>query len=179
MCLVVACELSNFLAFCLTLLAGNLLNSTCPSFKVFDTNDSSFKKNQKMSLWRICAVSGGYLASATYVCTALYHSSTLISACKQLVSRSNLALNSFAYGLQNSSIFFHITSRVRSSFGKFHEMYWSNPKSPDQAMTFLHFLDSGSMASSHSSMFSHLIFHFRNLLYKPSSTFQFILGPSI
>ena len=119
MCLAVVCELSNILAICLTLLAGNLLNSTCPSFKVFDTNDSSFKKNQKMSLWRICAVSGGYLASATYVCTALCHSSTLISVCLKLVSRSNLALNSFACGLQNSSNFSSI-----SLLGS--DLHWAN-----------------------------------------------------
>ena len=45
-CLAVACELSILLAICLTLLAGNLCNSACPSFKVLDTNHSSFKKNQ-------------------------------------------------------------------------------------------------------------------------------------
>ena len=55
-CLAVTCKLSIFLASCLTVLAGNFLNSTCPSFKVLDTNDSSFKKNQKMSLCKIWAV---------------------------------------------------------------------------------------------------------------------------
>ena len=58
-CFAGACKLSIFLASCLTVLAGNLLNSTCPSFKVLDTNDSSFKKNQKMSLCKMWAVSCG------------------------------------------------------------------------------------------------------------------------
>ena len=122
-CFAVACELSNFLAICLTLLAGNLLNSTWPSFKVLDTKDSSFEKNQNISLWKISAVSFGYLASPTGVCTASYYSSSLISACLKLVSKSNLALNSFAHGLQNSSNVFQMTSRVKSSLDKFNDMY--------------------------------------------------------
>ena len=44
---------------------------------------------------------------------------------------------------------------------------------------FLQFLDSGSIANSHSKMFSHLILHLMNLLYKLSLTVQSILGPSM
>ena len=125
---------------------------------------SSFKKNQNISLWRISAVSFGYLASPTWICTALYHSSTLISASLKLVSKSNVAINSFACGLENSSNLFQITSKVKSSLDKFHDMHSSKPKSPDQATIFLHFLASGSIASSHSRMFLHFSFHFKNLL---------------
>ena len=46
-------------------------------------------------------------------------------------------------------------------------------------MTFMHFLDSGNMASSQSRIFSHFSFHLRNLWYKLSFTVQSILGPSI
>ena len=94
MCLAVTFELSIFFATCLILLVGNLSRSMLPSLIVFETNSSSFKKNQKMSLWMILAVSGGYLAKATWVCTALYHSSTDLFPCKKLVSKSNLALTS-------------------------------------------------------------------------------------
>ena len=103
MCFAVAWELSNFFASWHTVLSGNLLNSTCPSFKVLETNNSSFKKIQNISLCRIWAVSWEYLANATCVCTALYHSLTLISPCLKLVSKSNLALTSLVCGLQNSS----------------------------------------------------------------------------
>ena len=59
MCFAVACKLSIFLASCLTVLAGNLFNSTWPSLKVLGTNDSSFKENQKMSLCKIRVISCG------------------------------------------------------------------------------------------------------------------------
>ena len=42
----------------------------------FDTNSSSFKKNQNMSWCKMFTVSGGYLARHTWACTASYHSST-------------------------------------------------------------------------------------------------------
>ena len=58
MCFAVACKHSIFWARCLTVLAGNLFNSTWPKFKVLETNDS-FKKNQKISLSKIWAVSCG------------------------------------------------------------------------------------------------------------------------
>ena len=72
-----------------------------------------------------------------------------------------------------------MTSKLRSSSGKHHDTYWSIPKSPHHAMTFLHFLESGNMTSSQSNMFSHFSFHFRNLWYKLSFTVQSIFGPSI
>ena len=39
---------------------------------LLDTNSSSFEKNQKISLCKILAVSGGYLARDTWAYTALY-----------------------------------------------------------------------------------------------------------
>ena len=74
-----------------------------------------------MSFWRIWAVSIGYLTSATCVCTALYHSSTLISACIKLVNKSNLVLNTLACGLQNSSNFY--ISLLRT------DLHWTNSMS--------------------------------------------------
>ena len=170
---------SSFFANCLTLLAGNLSRSMLESFIVLETNSSSLRKKQKMSLCNILAVSWGYFAKLISDCTALYHSSTDWSPCLKLVSKSNLALISFVYGLQNSSNFCQITSKHVSSGVKSHEIYWSMPKSPDQATTFLHFLASESIANSQSNIFSHFIFHLMNLLYKLSSTVQFILGPSM
>ena len=55
----VALELSSFWASCLTLLAGNFSRSTLPSLMVLETKSSSLRKNQKMSLCIILAVSGG------------------------------------------------------------------------------------------------------------------------
>ena len=72
-----------------------------------------------------------------------------------------------------------IISSVSWSIGKSQETYWSMPKSPDQAITFLHCCLSGNAVSSHSSIFLHLRCHFRNLWYSPSLTVQSILGPSI
>ena len=136
------------------------------SFMVLETNSSFFKKNQNISLCKILAVSGGHLARDT----ALYRSSTDHVPCLKLVSRQNLAPTSFACGLQKSLYLTHTVSEHRSSTGKYQETYWSIPKSPLQAMTFLHFFDSGNMASSQSRMFSYFSFHFKNLWYKPSFT---------
>ena len=116
----------------------------------------------------------GYLAKATWICTALYHSSTDLFPCWKLLSKSNLALTSFNWGLQNSS---NLSQMV--SVDKLQETYWPMPKSPLHIITFLHCLFSGNMASSHSRMFSHLKYHFRNLWYRPSFTVQSILGPSM
>ena len=139
MCLAVAFGLSIVLASCLTLLAGNFSKSTLPSFMVLDTNSSSCKKNQNISQWRIWAVSGGYLARLTCACTALHHSSTLCLPCLKLVRRSKQALTSFDCGLQNSSHFPQIVSKLSSSTDKHQDTYWSIPKSPLKAITLLHF----------------------------------------
>ena len=136
-------------------------------------------KNQKISQCKILTVSGGYLVWDTRACTALYHSSIEWLPCLKLVSRANLALISLVCGLQKSSNLAHMTSKLRSSGSQHHDIYWSIPKSPLHAMTFLHFLESGNMASLQSNMFSHFNFHLRNLWYKLSFTVQSIFGPSI
>ena len=118
MYLTVALELSIFLGSWHTSLAGNLFKSMLLSLMVFDTNSSSLRKNQMISLCKILAVSCGYLAKATCVCTVFYHSSMLLSPCLKLVSKSNLALTSLDWGLQNSPNFSHITSKASSSFVK-------------------------------------------------------------
>ena len=83
-----------------------------------ETKSSFLKKNQNISLCKILAVSGGYLARDTCACTTLYHSLTYLFPCLKFVSRSNLALTSFACGLQKSSYLAHIVSKERSSVGK-------------------------------------------------------------
>ena len=88
-------ELSIFFASCLTLFVGHLSRSMLLSLIVLETNSSFFRKNEKMSLWCILAVSWGYLAKTAWVCTALYHSSTDLFPCKKLVNKSNLALTLF------------------------------------------------------------------------------------
>ena len=117
--------------------------------------------------------SGGYFARLIWACTQLYHSSTLFYPWWKLVNKSNLACTSLDWGLQNSSNWDQIVSKSNSSFVKPHDTYWSIPKCPLQAMTFLHCWGSGRAASSHSSIFSHFN------LYKLSLTVQSILGPSI
>ena len=114
----------SFFANCLTLLAGNLSRSILESFIVLETNSSSLRKNQKMSLCNILAVSWGYLAKLICDCTALYHSSTEQSPCLKLVIKSNLALISSVCGLQNSSKFCQVTSKHISSGARSHEMYY-------------------------------------------------------
>ena len=146
---------------------------------VLQTKSLPFKKNQNISLCKILVVSGGYLARHTWACTVLYHSSTDLFPCLKLVSRSNLALTSFTCGLQKSSYLAYITSKQRFSAGKHHETYQSIPKSPLHTMTYLHFLDSDTMASSQSNILSHFSFHLRNLWFKPSLTVKSISGPSI
>ena len=176
-CLAVAFELSILFTGCLTLLAGKFSKSTLPSFMVLDTKSPLGKKNQSISWCRILAVSGGYLARLMCSCTTLYHSSTLLLPCLKLVRRSKWALTSFDCGLQNSSNFPQIVSKLSSSADKHNDTYWSIPKSPLQAITFLHFCCSGSAASSHSRMFSHFKCHLKNLWYRASLTIQSILGP--
>ena len=63
---------------------------------------------------------------------------------------SEWACTSLVCGLQNSSYFPLIVSRLRSSFDKPHYTYWSILKSPLQAITFLYFLCPGRARSSHS-----------------------------
>ena len=136
-----------------------------------------------LACWEVCALMPhqidlnhlGFLPKATWVCTALYHSSTDLFPCWKLVSKSNLALASLDWGLQNSSNLSQMVSTINSSMDKFQETYWSMPKSPLHAITFLHCLFSGNMASSHPRMFSHLKCHLMNLWYRPSFTVQSIL----
>ena len=65
MCLTVDFDDSMFFASCLTLLAGNFSKFIFESMMVLETSLLSFKKNQKISLCKILAVSGEYLARDT------------------------------------------------------------------------------------------------------------------
>ena len=124
---------------------GKLSHSACwdlVQIYILITNGSGYKffitqEKQKISLCKILAVSRGYLAKLTWAYTALYLSSTLLLPCLKLV-RSKWACTSFDCGLQNSSNFPQIVSKVNSSAGKHHETYWSMPKSLLQASN--HFL---------------------------------------
>ena len=122
-CLAMAFELSYFFASWHTLLAGNLSRSTLPSFMVLETNSSSCRKNQNMSLCKIFAVSGGYLVRLTCACTRLYHSSTHFDPWWNLVNKSNLANTSLNWGLKISSNQDQIVSNSNSSFVKSHDTY--------------------------------------------------------
>ena len=123
MCLVVDFEDSIFLASCLPLLAGNFSRSILELFMVLETNFSSLRKHQNISLCKILAASGGYLSRVTWAGTALYYSSTDLLPCLKLVSRSNLALISLVCGLQKSSYLATITSKLKYSVGKYHGTY--------------------------------------------------------
>ena len=179
MYLAVAFELSYFLSSWHILLAGNLSQSTLPLFMVLKTKSSSCSKKQNRSPCKIFAVSGGYFVKLTCACTLLYHSSTLLDSWQKLVNKSNLAHTPFNWGLQNSSNQVQIVSNFNSSLVRPQDTYWSIPKSPLQAMTFLHCCGSGSAAGLHSSMFSHFNLHFKNQWYKLLLNVQSILGPSI
>ena len=146
-----------------TCLLGNFSKSTLPSFMVLDTNSLSCKKNQNMSQCRILAVSGVCLAKLTCAYIALYHSSTLLLPCLNLLRRSNREFTSLDCGLQNSSYLPQIVSKSSTSADKPQDRYWSIPKSLLQAITFLHFCCSGSATSSPSRMFSHFKCHLKNL----------------
>ena len=106
---------------------------------VFDTNSSSLKKNQSISPCRILAVSYGSLSNATCVCTALYHSSTLLSPCLKLVSKSNLALTSLDWGFKKSSNFFQYNIYGKLFIGKIPRHTLINPKIPTPGIHFLAF----------------------------------------
>ena len=107
-----------------------------------DTNSSSLIKSQKISLCCILAVSRGYFARVTWACTVLYQSLMLLLPCLKLVRRSNWALTPLDWGFQNSSNWSHIVSKLSSSLGMHHDIYWSIPRSQLQAV-FLHFCHSG------------------------------------
>ena len=137
-----------------------------------------YGRNKNVPVKYLCSLRG-YLAKANWVCTDLYYSSTDLLPCQMLVRGSNLALTSLDCDLQNCSYFSQMVPSISFSLDKFQETYWSMPKSPSQAITFLHCLLSGNMASSHSRMFSHFKCHLRNLWYRPSFTVQSILGTSM
>ena len=136
----VAFDVSIFFASCLTLLAENFCNSTLHSFMVLETK-SYISMQDTCSFWWV-------FTRDTCACTALYNLSTDLYPCLKLVSRSNLAMPSFACGLQKSSYLAYIVSKQRSPAGKHQETYWSIPKSLLHTMTFLHFSDLHNMASS-------------------------------
>ena len=138
MCLVVALLDSSFLAICHTFAAGYWAMFVLPSFIVLAINSLSIMKNQKMSLVRIAAVSGGYSHNGMCTCTALYHSSMLLLPCQKVVSKSNHVHTAFDCGLQKSSNLDHMVCNVTSAVGRAHEMYISSPASPDYWITFLH-----------------------------------------
>ena len=163
------CLICLFLASWCTLLVKNVSRSKLPSLIVWDTNSSSFKKNQNISWCKILAVSGGYLGRLTWACTTFYHSSTLQFPCLKLV-------NPYFIALQNSSNLYHILSNLSSFWASSMTHIGPSPKSPLNAITFLHCCFSGRAASWHSSMFSHFNFHSRNQWYSPSFT---LLGLSL
>ena len=155
----------HFLGQLSDLACRNFFKSLLLSLMIFDTVSSSLrKKKRNIPLCRILAVSCGYFARLIWACTALYHSSTEQYPCLKVVNRSNFALTSFVCGLENTSNVVQMTSMHKSSRDRHQDTYWSIPKLPDQAITSLHFLVSANIASSHSYMFSHFNFHFRNWL---------------
>ena len=94
------------------------------------------EKPKNFTMEDLCCFWGGYLARLTWACTALYYSSILLLPCQKLASRSKEVQASLVCGLQNSSYFPQIVSRLRSSFDKPKDTYWSTPKSQLEAITF-------------------------------------------
>ena len=136
MCLTVDLLDSSYLAICCTFTAGYCARSVLPSFIVLTINSLSVMKNQKMSLVRIAAVSGGYSHNGMCTCISLYHSSMLLLPCQKVVNKSNRACTAFDCGLHKSSNLDHMVCNVTSAVGRTHEMYISSPASPDHWITF-------------------------------------------
>ena len=84
-----------------------------------------------MYLWQYFGCFQGVFGQI-YLClhSALYHSSMLQFRCLKLVSKSNLVQPSLDCGLQYSSYFPHIVTRVSSFEDRFQDTYWSMPQSP-------------------------------------------------
>ena len=122
---------SSFVAICHTFAAGYCARSVFPSFTVLVVNSLSDMKNQKISLVRIVAVSGGYSKNGMCACTAFYHSSMLLLPYQKDANKSKHAHTTFDCGLQNLSNLDHITCNVTSVVGRAHQMYISSPTSPD------------------------------------------------
>ena len=110
-----------------------------PSFIVLTINSLSVIKNQKMTLVRIAAVSGGYSHNGMCACTPLYYLSMLLLPCQKVVNISNHACTAFDCGAQKSSNFDHMVCNVTSAVGRAHEMHISSPASPDHWITFFAF----------------------------------------
>ena len=126
----VAFKLSIFLASCLNLLCWKFLE-----IHIAIIYGLGYKfphhagKTKKDAMMQDLGCFWGYLAILTWACTALYHSSMLLFPCQKLVRRSKWAHTSLVCGLQNSLYFPQIVSRLRSSFDKPQDTYWSIPKS--------------------------------------------------
>ena len=123
-------------------------------------------------LWR---VSGKIDLSLYSIIPLIYTSCNLPEACQEI------KVGPYFICLEPAKLFKAIPDvcKVRSSLGGPQDTYWSMPKFPLQATTFFHVWHSGSAASSHSSMLSHLSLNFRNLWYNPSFTVQSMCGSSM
>ena len=140
------------------------------SLIVLETNSSPLRKNQNISLCRILAFQLGILPywSVLEQHYTIHQHSYHLAWC---LLRDQILLWPYWFEAE----FLTFTSyHLQAEFfwGKHHDTYCPIPKSGDQATTSLQFLASDSIASSQSSIFSHLIFHFRNLWYKLSFTIQ-------
>ena len=129
-----------------------------------------------MSLLIILAVSGGVSGkidlSLYSIIPLIYISCTLPIACQEIKSGPYF----MCLGLAELLKLIPDCIQAKVFFQRPQDTYWSMSKSPLQATIFLHFWCSGSAASLHLSMFSHLSLHFKNLWYKPSFTVQSMWG---
>ena len=116
------------------LACGNLVQVYVAIIYCLEDKLFTFKEELKDVPMRYLGSIWGYLAKATWVWTAWYHSSTDLFPLWKLVRRSNLALTSLDVGLLNSSNFSHIVSSISSSLDKLQETYWSMSKSLPQAI---------------------------------------------
>ena len=145
---VVAWELSNFFANWCMLLAGNCLNSTCPSFKFLETKDSSFRKKNKIYL----AGESGQFLEGTWLrqLVSVWHCTThphFYYLAKSLSSKSNLALHLHWLGacktLQTSAIWLLGSTLHWKSSKKCIGLNHNHHSRPQPSV---HFLASGSIS---------------------------------
>ena len=142
-------------------LQGTWLGQCCPHLLFCIQSSSSFmKKPEDVMMQDLSSLSGvlRQIDLSFYSVVPLIHA---LVPCQKLVSKSTLALTSLDCGLQNSSNLSHMVSKYNSSLGKLQDTYWSIPKSPLQAITFLHFLlFLGGPRAHIQEYFSHFNLHF-------------------
>ena len=122
---------------------------------------------------------GTWLMQLVFVLYCTIHQ-LIFSPCVKLVNKSNPALTSIDWGLQNSSNFSHMTSKVSSSLVKIHWHILVYPKMPTPGNNFLVFPSSLQALQAHISVCFHSFISISNIFGTDNHwPVHSIFGPSI